>query len=54
MIELQKRDLGYQIELTGQELGDIVGFVHDETEQRRFSEDDIPADIQQLMPYQKL
>ena len=54
MIELQERDLGYQIDLTGQELADIVGFVHDETEQRLFTEDDIPAEIERLMPFQQL
>ncbi|MFQ5971151.1 MAG: c-type cytochrome [Alphaproteobacteria bacterium] len=54
MIELQKRNLGYQIELTGQELADIIGFIHDEEEQLRFSEDDIPPWMQELMPYRRL
>ena len=54
MIELQERDLGYQIDLTGQELADIVGFVHDKTQQRLFNEDDIPPEIQRLMPFQQL
>ncbi len=54
MIELQQRDLGYQTDMTGQELADIIGFVHDETEQRLFSEDDIPPEIDRLMPFQQL
>ncbi len=54
MIELQERDLGYRIDLTGQELADIVGFVHDQTEQRRFTEDDIPPEVERLMPFQQL
>ena len=54
MIELQQRDLGYQTDLTGQELADIVGFVHDKTEQRLFTEDDIPPEIERLMPFQQL
>ena len=54
MIALQKRDLGYQIELSGDELVDIIGFTLDKTQQRRFSEADIPAAIRLLMHRQDL
>lgn len=51
MIEAQEDELGFQIEFTGEELGNIIAFVHDAGEQARFSEDDIPADIQELMEH---
>jgi hypothetical protein len=43
MIFMQQQDLGLQIDFTGQELADIIAFVHDPTERRRFSEEDLPA-----------
>jgi cytochrome c len=49
MIEMQREELGEQIEFTGQELADIIAFVHDADEQKNFSEDDIPANIKKLM-----
>ena len=49
MIELQEEELGAQIELTGEELAAIIAFVHDAEEQARFSEDDIPHEIEELM-----
>ena len=49
MIELQEEAFGYQIEFTGNELADIIAFVHDDEEQHKFSESDIPADIVPLM-----
>lgn len=45
MIELQQKELGFQIEFTGRELGDIIAFVHHVEEQKKFSEADIPPDI---------
>jgi mono/diheme cytochrome c family protein len=54
MIALQKRDLGYQIELNGDELADIIGFTLDKSQQRQFSESDIPAAIRALMHRQDL
>lgn len=45
MIELQREELGGQVEFTGQELADIIAFLHDKTEQKKFSEADIPPDI---------
>jgi cytochrome c len=54
MIALQKQDLGHQIELTGEELGHIIGFAHDHQEQQKFSEDDITPRIRKLMHSQRL
>src|SRR5262245_35769448 len=45
MIELQKEELGGQVEFTGQELADIIAFLHNEAEQKKFSESDIPLNI---------
>lgn len=42
MVAMQQEELGYQIELTGQELADIIAFVHDPAQQARFSEADTP------------
>jgi len=49
MIYLQREELGEQIELNGEELADIVAFIHDEEEQQIFSMDDVPASIRNLM-----
>lgn len=46
MTSLQAMEFGYQIQLEGNELADIVGFVYDREEQQRFSEDDVPELIQ--------
>jgi cytochrome c len=50
MITLQERNLGYQIKLTGEELADIIAFVHDHEEQQNFSEGDIPPEMRVLIP----
>lgn len=49
MIAMQNHELGHQIELTGQDLADIVAFVHNRTVQQTFSEKDIPDEIKALM-----
>ncbi len=49
MVAMQERRLGHQIDLTADELGDIVAFVHDAAEQLTFSENDIPKEIKELM-----
>ena len=49
MIELQEEELGAQIDLTGEELAAIIAFVHDAEEQARFSEEDIPHEIEEFM-----
>jgi mono/diheme cytochrome c family protein len=38
MIFMQQQELGVQIDFTGQELADIIAFVQDPSERRRFSE----------------
>jgi hypothetical protein len=45
MIFMQQRELGEQIDFTGQELADIIAFVHDPEGQRSFSEADIPPEL---------
>jgi cytochrome c len=49
MIMMQMHELGGQIEFTGQDLADIVAFVHNAQVQKTFTEDDIPPQIKQHM-----
>lgn len=49
MIALQKTELGGQVEFTGAELGDIIAFLHDEAEQKKFSPSDIPPKVKAAM-----
>jgi len=42
MIVLQAMELGYQIELTGQDLGDLAAFAHDKNAQKGFSLEEVP------------
>ena len=49
MVALQREELGEPIELTGQELADIIAFVHHMEEQQKFSESDIPPRVKDLM-----
>lgn len=51
MIDMQREELGEQIEFTGQELADIVAFLHDEQEQKTFSKADIPPNIKAVMAH---
>lgn len=46
MIAMQEDEIGGQITFdNGQELADIIAFLHDAAVQKTFTEDDIPADI---------
>ncbi len=45
MIPMQEDELGGQIELSPEELSAIIAFLASPTEQAKFSEDQIPADI---------
>lgn len=54
MIVLQREELGGQIELTGDELSDIIAFVHDIDEQKTFSEADIPPHIAKLIAHEDM
>ena len=49
MVELQRDELGDVIELDGEELAAIIAFVHDADEQKKFTEADIPEEIQAMM-----
>ncbi len=49
MIYLQQEELGEQINLTGQELADIIAFAHSPSEQSKFSMADIPPRIRDMM-----
>jgi cytochrome c len=49
MLLLQEMALGYQIDLTGQELAHIARFLQDLEAQKSFSSDDIPQRIRDLM-----
>lgn len=49
MIYLQREELGEQIELSGDELSDIIAFSHALEEQKKFSEADIPPRMKELM-----
>jgi hypothetical protein len=49
MIYAQEEALGEQILFTGEELADIIAFVHDDEEQHKFSEADIPPKIREWM-----
>ncbi len=49
MITLQEDELGEQIDFTGEELANIIAFVHSASEQKKFSKADIPERIAELM-----
>lgn len=49
MVALQREELGAPVELTGEELADIIAFVHDADEQARFSHHDVPKKIDNMM-----
>ena len=48
MIFMQQEEFGEQLDFTGQELADIIAFVHDPEDQRNFSEADVPAALRGL------
>jgi len=49
MILLQEMELGYQIELSGEDLANLAAFASDPQVQRSFSETDIPEVIRDWM-----
>ncbi len=49
MVALQREELGVPIELTGQELADIISFVHSHKEQAIFSNADVPERMMKLI-----
>lgn len=55
MIELQGMELGYQLEINGEELGHISAFVYDKQTQKRFTEAKVPDLIKDMIirePYE--
>ena len=51
MIEAQEEAVGHQFLFTGEELADIVAFAHDDEQQRKFTEADIPPEIKEMMSH---
>ncbi len=51
MIAAQEEALGEQIYFTGEELADIIAFLHDEGAQHSFSEEDMTAQAMQMMDH---
>jgi len=49
MIPAQEDELGAQIEFTGEELGNIVAFLHDDAEQHELTMDSLPPDVQEAV-----
>lgn len=49
MIEMQQELFGEQINLTGQDLADLVAFAHDQAEQKELSDSDIPDNFRALI-----
>ncbi len=49
MLAMQENELGGQIKFTGQEIADMIAFVHDAAVQKSFTEDDIPEAIKKHM-----
>lgn len=49
MIYSQEEALGDQILFTGEEIAHIIAFVHDDEEQHRFSDADIPPEVRRMM-----
>ena len=49
MITMQQQELKQQTNFTGQELADIIAFLHDPDEEKKFSAADIPPEIKSHM-----
>jgi hypothetical protein len=48
---MQREELGDVIQMSGQQLADIIAFVHDPQEQAKFSTVNIPEDAQRMMEH---
>lgn len=51
MLMLQREELGEKIEFTGDELADIIAFVHHPAEQQNFSMADVPPRMRELISH---
>ncbi len=52
MVAAQEEALGEQIYFTGQELADIIAFMHDDTAQHSFTEHDLTPQAQKMMHHE--
>ena len=52
MISAQQEALGYQITFTGEELADIVAFLHDDTQQHHLTEAMLGPDVRKMMDHE--
>jgi cytochrome c len=53
MVALQVMEVGFPIDLNGQELAHLAHFLHDYEAQQTFSDDDIPAIVRELLKAEK-
>ena len=53
MVALQVMEVGFPIELNGQELAHLAHFLHDYDAQMTFGDEDIPAIVRKLMEAEK-
>ena len=53
MVALQVREVGFPIELNGQELAHLAYFLHDHEAQKTFGDEDIPAIVRELLEAEK-
>ena len=49
MIQAQEEGLGHQILFTGEEIADIIAFVHDDEQQHKFTEAAITVEVRKMM-----
>ncbi len=54
MVALQVMEVGFPIDLNGQELAHLAHFLHDYEAQKSFSDEDIPAIVRELLKAEKL
>lgn len=54
MVALQVMEVGFPIDLNGQELAHLAHFLHDHEAQQSFSDEDIPAIVRKLLKEEKL
>lgn len=50
MIRAQEEKLGQQVELTGDQLGDLVAFAHDDAQQQKLTKAMVPTDFKKMIP----
>jgi len=49
MTVMQEEELGGVIDLTGQDLADLIAFAHDDEEQKKLTEDQIPERFREML-----